>query len=93
MSEGTFILVVGLVFVVTYSIVILSIPKRKKQEPVVEYRWENDDKEKQIVEYNKYVDGIKTGRTVRFSYFTEAQMAEHHRIAAEIYKRNSHQGH
>lgn len=75
-------MVVGLVFVVTYSIVILSIPK-KKHEPVIEDRFENDDKDKQVVEYNRYEDGVKVG-TVKLSYFTAEQVKEIEKIKAEL---------
>lgn len=42
--------------------------------PKEEYKFENADKEKQVIEYNRYVDGVKVGNTVLVSYFTPEQV-------------------
>lgn len=51
------------------------IPCCEKEREGLEFKFENDDKEKQRIEYNAYdKDGNKVGQTVRIAYFTEEQI-------------------
>ena len=57
-----------------------------KENEGVEFKFENDDPVKQVVEYNAYRDGVKIGKTVRIGYFTQAQIDETYRVAEQLRK-------
>jgi hypothetical protein len=77
------------------NIIRTCVPCCNKENEGIEFKYENDDPVKQVIEYNAYKDGVKVGNTLRIGYFTPAQCDAFDKITEEIYEKernkNSHE--
>ncbi len=69
-----------------YKNTVQCIPCCDKENEGIEFKWENQDEEKQIIEYNAYKNGEKI-RGINVSYWTEEQISRHEKIQEQLNKK------
>jgi hypothetical protein len=69
-----------------HNITRTCIPCCEIESAKYDYKWENNDAKKQVVEYNAYDKEGTRVSSVKVGYFTDSQIEEIEKVKQEIYK-------